>query len=127
MSIASYPLPTRLMVPLAITHVNVIPMDTERTLPDQTVLIENDRIVAIGPTCSIPLELSYMVIDGTDKYLMPGLADMHVHYWSPSEACLFLAQGVTVVRNMAGSPYHRLCCKNEKEIKRRMKFLAGLV
>lgn len=106
MNTASYPLPTRLMVPLAITHVTVIPMDTERILPDQTVLIEDDRIVAIGPTSTIPLEPFYVVIDGTGKYLMPGLTDMHVHYWSPTEAGLFLAHGVTVVRNMAGAPYH---------------------
>ncbi|WP_161977127.1 amidohydrolase family protein [Dictyobacter kobayashii] len=106
MHVTSYPQLSHLMVPLAITHVTVIPMDTERILPDQTVLIEDDRIVAMGPASAIPLEAFYTVIDGTDKYLMPGLTDMHVHYWSPNEAALFLAHGVTVVRNMAGNPYH---------------------
>lgn len=106
MDVANYPFPHRLTTPLAIAHVSVIPMDTERVLPDQTVLIEGDRIVAVGPTSTIPLDPFYVVIDGTGKYLMPGLTDMHVHYWSPTEACLFLAHGVTVVRNMAGAPYH---------------------
>ena len=35
---------------------------------------------------------------------MPGLADMHVHYWDPGEAALFLANGVTHVRNLSGAP-----------------------
>lgn len=106
MKIAGHPQVSRLMAPLAITHVTVIPMDTERILLDQTVLIEDDRIVALGSASSVPLESFYVVVNGTGKYLMPGLTDMHVHYWSPTEAALFLAHGVTVVRNMAGSPYH---------------------
>src|SRR5690242_2311152 len=106
MDTAPYPFPPRLTTSLAITHVTVVPMDTERVLPDQTVVIENDQIIVIGPSSTISLEPSCIVIDGTGKYLMPGLTDMHVHYWYPAEAALFLSQGVTVVRNMAGNPYH---------------------
>ncbi|GCE15737.1 amidohydrolase family protein [Tengunoibacter tsumagoiensis] len=106
MDVANYPFPPHLTTPLAITHVSVIPMDSERVLPDQTVVIEDDRIIAIGPSNTIAIEPSSITIDGTGKYLMPGLNDMHVHYWYPAEAALFLSQGVTVVRNMAGGPYH---------------------
>jgi imidazolonepropionase-like amidohydrolase len=47
-----------------------------------------------------------MVIDGGGQYLMPGLADMHVHTWSEGDFVLFLANGVTTVRNMWGSAQH---------------------
>ncbi|HKE00213.1 MAG TPA: amidohydrolase family protein, partial [Planctomycetota bacterium] len=45
-------------------------------------------------------------IDGRGKFLMPGLADMHVHTWSEQDFPLFLANGVTTVRNMFGAPVH---------------------
>ena len=47
-----------------------------------------------------------MVIDGTGRWLMPGLVDMHVHTWGASELTLFVANGVTTVRNMFGAPLH---------------------
>ena len=76
--------------------------------PDQTVLIDGDRIVAIGPRDAVPVPEDVMLIDGTDKYLMPGLADMHVHleyFDEPTVLDLFLANGVTTVRNMDGRDY----------------------
>ena len=51
---------------------------------------------------------TFAIVDGTDKYLMPGLADMHVHLEyanDPRVLDLFLANGVTTVRNMDGRPY----------------------
>ena len=39
-------------------------------------------------------------IDGTGKYLMPGLADMHVHAWNENDLILFVANGITTIRNM---------------------------
>ncbi len=44
-----------------------------------------------------------MVVDGTGKYLMPGLVDMHVHIESENDMLLFVANGVTSVRNMWGN------------------------
>jgi hypothetical protein len=92
-------------------------MDTEHLLADQTLVIEDGRIVAMGPSSSIEPEHFYVVVDGTGKYLLPGLADMHVHYWSPGDAALFLAHGVTVVRNMAGRPFHLLFQRNIQQCK----------
>jgi len=102
----SYPFPARFTTPLAVTHVTIIPMDTDRLLVDQTLLIEGGRIVAMGPSSSFELPSGSTVIEGTGKYLMPGLADMHVHSSSPGDAVLFLVHGVTMVRNMAGTPFH---------------------
>lgn len=47
-----------------------------------------------------------MRIDGQGRYLMPGLADMHVHVWNEEEYFMFVANGVTTVRVMAGDPRH---------------------
>src|SRR5215469_6985328 len=65
--------------PTAFVDVTVVPMDSERILPHQTVLIAGGRIVQIGPSSSIKLPRADLKIDGRGKFLMPGLADMHVH------------------------------------------------
>lgn len=100
-----YTFPARLSEPLAITHVTVVPLDEERLLADHTVIIKNGVIRALGPSNVIETT-GTCVIDGTGKYLLPGLADMHVHYWDVGEFTMFLASGVTLVRNMWGGPLH---------------------
>src|SRR3954469_13649013 len=89
--------PTRLSGPLAITHVTVIPMDTDRTLPDQTVVIEDGTIKTVGPAAAVDVA-GMREVDGRGKYLMPGLADMYTHYRDPAEAPLYLAYGITTAR-----------------------------
>jgi imidazolonepropionase-like amidohydrolase len=61
------------------TNVNVIPMDSEQVLMDQTVIIDGDRIVDVVPSDEITLPPGATIIDGSGKYLMPGLAEMHGH------------------------------------------------
>ena len=97
--------PGRLSVPMAITNVTVVPMDERRVLHDHTVVIDDGSIAAIGPSAAIDTA-GMSTVDGFDRYLLPGLADMHVHYWTPGDPALFLANGVTLVRNMAGAPFH---------------------
>src|SRR5260370_25172460 len=95
--------------PLAITHVTVLPMDEERLLPDHTVVLKNGHIEPRGPANPLATD-GMQQVDGTGKYLLPGLTDMHVHYGNrgedPGEFALFLANGVTLVRNMLGRPTH---------------------
>ena len=95
----------RLTQPLAVAHVTVVPMDAERLFPDHTVIIEDGVIRALAPSSALETE-GLPVVDGSGKYLMPGLADMHVHYWDTGEFALYLANGVTFVRNMFGAPLH---------------------
>lgn len=93
--------------PIAFVHVNVVPMDRERVLVDQTVLVRGGQIQEIGPTAKVELPDRAVVIEGQGKYLMPGLADMHVHLiGEEDQLALFVANGVTTVRNMFGSPEH---------------------
>jgi len=83
----------------AFVDVNVIPMDTDRVLRGQTVLVENGAIAAIGPSVSVPK--SARVIDGHGtEFLSPGLADMHTHSDTSADMKVYLANGVTSVLNM---------------------------
>jgi hypothetical protein len=83
----------------AFTHVCVVPMDTNRILSDQTVLVEDGKIAAMGPALSVPATAT--IIDGHGSAcLSPGLADMHTHSDTVEDMKLFLANGVTTMLNM---------------------------
>ena len=96
----------------AFINVNVIPMTEDRVDPGQTVIVENGVITLIGPVDSTPVPEDVEIVDGTNRYLLPGLAEMHAHI--PNAASpelgrvltLFAANGVTTVRGMLGDPSH---------------------
>ena len=67
--------------PVCITHVNVVNVITQKVDADQTVVIEHDRITAVGATKKIKAPANALVIDGTGKYLMPGMTDAHIHFF----------------------------------------------
>jgi len=95
----------------AFIHVNVVPMTGEIITKDQTVLVEGDRIIAVGPASSVSIPENSTIIDGEGAYLMPGLADMHMHtnqdwdtgMWPVSPLALYLANGVTTIRDFGPS------------------------
>jgi hypothetical protein len=82
-------------------HVNVIPMDRERVLFDQTVIVEDGVIATIGPSHSVavPREALRIDSDGT-RYLLPGLADMHAHVDRVEDLETMVAHGVTTILNL---------------------------
>ena len=96
---------------IVITSVNVIPMDSERILTDQDLIIRDGEIEAIGKGLTYPKDA--LLIDGTGKYVIPGLAEMHAHV-PPSEdvqamkdvLMLFAVNGITTIRGMLGHPKH---------------------
>lgn len=96
----------------AFVGVNVVPMDRERILPDQTVLVQEDRIIEIGPAAEVSVPEGARRIEGRGKYLLPGLAEMHGHVPPPTAPArftedvlfLYLAGNVTTVRGMLGAP-----------------------
>jgi len=98
---AQQPAPT-----LAIEHVTAIPMGHELALADQTLVVRGGRIVAFGSAPEQAVPPDAVRIDGRGRFLMPGLADMHVHVWDENDLYLFVANGVTTVRNMFGAPLH---------------------
>ena len=85
----------------AFVNVNVIPMDEERIIEQQTVLVSDGIIGRIGDVDEVPVPEEARVVDGTDRFLIPGLAEMHAHV-PPADSgdlerdfALFVANGVT--------------------------------
>lgn len=95
---------TPIQATAAVVDVTVVPMDSEHELEHQTVLIDGDTIVAVGPVASTPVAPGAVTIDGKGRWLIPGLYDMHVHLNERNDALLYVANGVTTVRNMWGGP-----------------------
>jgi imidazolonepropionase-like amidohydrolase len=97
-------------VAIALTHVNILTFENlddtiNNVLYNQTIIIDNGNIQSIGPTeGQLPQHIK--IIDAKGKYLMPGLVDMHTHLFDRSDLTLYLANGVTTVRNMMGFPMH---------------------
>lgn len=98
---------------LVITNVTVITMTSEKLIEHANVIVKAGRIVAIEQGKDVPAGIK--TIDGTGKFLIPGLADMHVHLFSdetapkskaPDELGVMLANGVTAIRLMIGTPEH---------------------
>ena len=96
----------------AFVNVNVIPMTSDVVLREQTVVVEDGVITAIGNVDVVPVPENAAIVDGTDRYLMPGLTEMHGHVTGTGDDeierlfSLFLANGVTTVRGMLGRPSH---------------------
>lgn len=91
--------------PVVISHVTVIPMDEERVLEDRTVIVRGGKVQKIsGEDQTAPK--GALQIDGRGKYLIPGLADLHVHLFSSDDLRAYLFYGVTTVLNMDGGPDH---------------------
>lgn len=88
----------------AFINVNVIPMDREVVLKNQTVVVSNGLITGIGPTNKIKIPTKAVRINGRGKYLIPGLTDAHVHLYSTTEMPLYVANGVTTIFDLNGRP-----------------------
>ena len=84
---------------LAITHVNVVDVVTGRIVPNSTVVISGQTIASITQGTAPP---DSRVVDGQDKFLIPGLWDMHAHMEASRESSLqlYVANGVTGIRDM---------------------------
>lgn len=110
----SFPAPLRAQAPVAFVDVSVIPMDAERVLEGQTVLVTEGRIAAIGPAGSVEVPPGAVVVPGAGRFLIPGLSEMHAHIPPPQAGeevvsrtlFLYLAGGVTNIRGMLGHPSH---------------------
>src|ERR1700733_1924032 len=96
--------------PIAIAHVTLINPATSAVEHDATVIIEGDHIGTVLIGAMVKMPGNTRLIDGHGKFLIPGLWDMHVHSafgdWFPGGRDiilpLFVANGVTGVRDMGG-------------------------
>lgn len=88
---------------IQIKNTNVLSEDCTYFIKNQDVVIKNGKIITLGEHQL--LDNNFIIIDGTDKYLIPGLIDSHVHLKeSKNDLFLYLANGITSVREMAGRP-----------------------
>ncbi len=99
---------------VAFVNVSVVPMDRERVLTNQTVIVRNGRIERVGPSASVSVPAGADTVDGRGKFLMPGLSEFHAHV-PPANAqqalkdrvlALYVVNGVTTARSMLGDRSH---------------------
>jgi imidazolonepropionase-like amidohydrolase len=95
---------------LAITHVTVIDGASSSAKPDMTVVVSGDHIDTVSNDKSATILRNAQVVDGSGKFLIPGLVDAHLHLTGSGEPegsrefflPLLLANGITTVRDMGG-------------------------
>jgi len=85
----------------AIVGVNVVPMDSERVLAGQTVVVADGRIARLGRDEDVAVPPGAQVVQGRGRWLLPGLIDMHVHIRT-ADLPRYVENGITTVRDLAG-------------------------
>jgi imidazolonepropionase-like amidohydrolase len=91
--------------PIAITNVTVIDGSSATPRANQTVIVDGNRIRSVSAAASTRAPAGARVVDGRGKFLVPGFWDMHVHTAIAGGRpllALYVANGVTGVRDMAG-------------------------
>ena len=95
---------------VAFESVSVVPMDRERILDGQTVVVRDGKIAEIGPSDQVQVPEGAVRVNGRGKYLMPGIAEMHAHVPAGDDPlletymALYVLTGATTVRAMLGTP-----------------------
>ena len=92
--------------PLVFVHATVIDATGAPAQSDVTMVITGDRITTIGKSGEVILPANVRIVEATGKFLIPGLWDMHVHWYDEDYLPLFIANGVTGARIMWGMPLH---------------------
>ena len=107
------PVPTAQEPTVAIERVSVVPMDRERVAANQTVVIRGDRIATIGAAGEVAVPAGAQRVDGSGRFLIPALAEMHAHIPSGQAAAqaervlfMYVAAGIGTIRSMLGDPAH---------------------
>ena len=87
-------------VPVAILHATLFDTVTRKLVPNTTVIVEGNKVTAVGPDARVAVPPTAMDIDAHGRVLMPGLTDMHVHLSGETDGKLDILNGVTTVRDM---------------------------
>lgn len=114
---------------LAITHVAVVDVERGTLLPDRTVLVHGSRIARVDSAPLVATPPSVRTIDGTGRFLIPGLWDMHVHIEDARTAGQLLSWGITGARVMSGGLEETLALRQgirDRRFRGPRLFVAGL-
>jgi imidazolonepropionase-like amidohydrolase len=86
---------------VAIRNVAVIPMTGAGALPAQTVVVRDGRIADVGPVDRVQVPAGATIVDGTGRFLIPGLFEMHAHTSKTRASALglYVLHGVTTLRD----------------------------
>ena len=88
---------------IAIVHVTIINPSAGEPQPDMTIVIRGRNIISVAPSKDLKLSPSANVINGTGKFAIPGLWDMHSHFRDAArDLKMDVANGVLGIRNMGG-------------------------
>jgi imidazolonepropionase-like amidohydrolase len=86
--------------PIALTGGTLIDVSGKPATPNSVVVVEGDRIVAVGTRASVKIPDKARVIDVSGKFLLPGLWDMHAHFYQAEFGPTYLAAGITTARDV---------------------------
>jgi imidazolonepropionase-like amidohydrolase len=86
--------------PIALVGATLIDVTGKPATSNSAVIIQDGRIAAAGPRSSIKIPANAKVIDVSGKFLLPGLWDMHAHFYQPEFGPTYLAAGITTVRDV---------------------------
>ena len=103
---------------VAFRNVTVIPMTGTDPMPGQTVLVRETRITDIGPTARLEIPAGATIVEGSGKFLIPGLFEMHAHTSKtrPSALGLYVVHGVTTIRDQGSE--HAEVLRWRREVRR---------
>jgi hypothetical protein len=96
---------------VAFVNVTVIPMDRDRTLAGQTVVVRDGKIASVGAAASANVPSDALRVEATGRYLLPALGEMHAHLGPQEDMNLRILElnvlhGITTIRGMLGHPSH---------------------
>ena len=116
--------------PIALTGGTLIDVNGKPATPNSVVVIQGDRIVAASPRASVKIPDNARVIDVSGKFLLPGLWDMHAHFYHAEFGPTYLAAGITTARDVGNDMEFGMGLRNAAKEKRGLgprMLLAGYI
>jgi imidazolonepropionase-like amidohydrolase len=86
--------------PIVLLGATLIDVKGNPAIPNSAVVIQGDRIAAVGPRSQVPVPENAITVDLTGKYVLPGLWDMHAHFYQVEFGPTYLAAGITSARDV---------------------------
>lgn len=116
--------------PIALVGGTLIDVTGRPAVPNSVVVIQGDRIIAAGPQSAIKIPKDTKVIDVTGKFLLPGLWDMHSHFYQTEFGPTYLAAGITTARDVGNDIEYGTALRDAAKAKRGLgprMLLAGYI